>query len=145
MNIIIGNDHAAIDLKYDIINHLQAKSSVSVTDHVCEGLEYPDYALDICNKVVSGEYDIGILLCGTGVGMCMAANKVRSIRAVVCSEPFTAQMARSHNDANVLCIGARVIGGGLAKIIVDAFLDEPFAGGRHAGRVAKIMEIEKIR
>ena len=146
MKIAIGNDHAGILLKREIVGYLAGKEEdMSVTDYGAQdkpGLDYPDYAWEICNKVLNSGYVRGILLCGTGAGMCMAANKVCGIRAVVCSDPYTAQLARAHNDANVLCIGARVVGGELAKLIVDAFIEAPFEGGRHALRVAKIMNIE---
>ena len=148
MNIIIGNDHAAIDLKKDIISHLADMDNINATDCGAQdkqSLDYPDCAQNVCNKILSGAFEKGILLCGTGAGMCITANKIKGIRAVVCSDPYTAKLARAHNDANVLCIGARVVGNALAKIIVDAFLAEPFEGGRHAARVAKIMEIESKR
>jgi len=145
MKVAIGNDHAAIQLKGDIWEYLEGKDDVSVTD--CgvrdnQDTDYSDHAWEVSNKVLSGEFDKGILLCGTGVGMCIAANKVRGIRAVVCSDPYTARLARAHNDVNVLCIGARVVGSELAKLIVDAFLDTPFEGGRHSARVRKVMELE---
>ena len=107
-------------------------------------VDYSDYAQKVCEKVVSGECDFGILICGSGGGMSMAANKIRGVRAILCSEPYTAKMARSHNNANVLCIGTRVVGEDLAKMIVDAFLTEPFEGGRHSARVAKVMDLENL-
>jgi len=146
MKIVIGNDHAAIELKQDMIEYLSGKNDISVADFgACkaEGIDYPDYAKTVCAKVASGEYDMGILLCGTGVGMSMAANKMRGIRAVVCSDPYSAKLSREHNNANVLCIGQRVVGSGLARVIVDAFLGASFEGGRHGGRVEKIMKIEE--
>jgi len=145
MKIVVGNDHAAIGLKEAILAHL-AKRDFEVTDlgAVDENAnEYPDYALKVSKGVTTGEYDLGILLCGTGAGMCMAANKVNGIRAVVCSDTYTAHLSREHNDANVLCIGARVVGSELAKTILDAFLDAKFQGGRHRHRVDKLMNIEK--
>lgn len=153
MKVAIGNDHAAIQLKEDILNHLLGKktdeavkeSKIKVGDFGArdkESMDYPDYAWEICNKVRSSEFNLGILICGTGAGMCIAANKIRGIRAVVCSDPYTAQLARAHNDANVLCIGSRVVGNELAKYIVDAFIKAPFEGGRHGKRVEKIMELE---
>ena len=145
MKVIIGNDHAAIGLKQDIMIHLEAMDDYCVADIGAQdksGSDYPDYAREVCKMVLNDGYDKGILLCGTGAGMCMAANKVKGIRAVVCSDPYTAQLARAHNDANILCLGARVVGSELAKSIVDTFLVEPFAGGRHTARVAKIMDIE---
>jgi len=145
MRIIIGNDHTAVELKQEVLRHLAEKHGIAGADHGAQdrhGPEYPDYARDIADRLTSGEFDLGILLCGTGAGMCIAANKKRGIRAVVCSEPYTAQLSREHNDANVLCIGARVVGVELAKLIVDAFLAAEFEGGRHARRVAKITGME---
>lgn len=144
MKIIVGNDHAAVNLKHEIIEHLKSKN-IAVTDAGAQAageLDYPDYAFNVCKKVTSGEYDFGILLCGTGIGMCMSANKINGIRAVVCSDTFSSKLSRSHNNANVLCMGERVVGTGLAKMIVDAFLEEDFEGGRHALRVNKITELE---
>jgi len=144
MRIAIGNDHAATQLKKDMIDHLQGKDIV-VTDLGAENdksTAYPEYALRVSKGIVEGQFDIGLLLCGTGAGMCMAANKVRGIRAVVCSDPYTAQLSRAHNDANVLCMGARVVGGELAKTILDAFLEAQFEGGRHQPRIDMIMAIE---
>ena len=140
MNIIIANDHAAVELKIAVMQHL-TDNNVNVEDLGAtdgEKADYPDKARELCQKVTAGGYDFGILLCGTGAGMCMTANKIRGIRAVLCSEPYTAPQSRSHNDANVLCIGARVVGEGMAKMIVDAFVATPFEGGRHSGRIAKI-------
>ena len=145
MKIAIGNDHAAIGLKKDILAHLQSKAGIEVTDlgvQENESADYPKQAEIVASKVVSGEYDKGILLCGTGAGICMSANKVRGIRAVVCSEAYTAKLSRQHNDANVLCMGARVVGSELAKSIADAFLETEFEGGRHQLRVDMIMAIE---
>jgi len=147
MKIAIGNDHAATQLKKDMIDHLHGKgNTITVTDLGAEndqGAAYPDYALRVSKGIMDGQYDIGLLLCGTGAGMCMAANKVHGIRAVVCSDPYTAQLSRAHNDANVLCMGARVVGGELAKTILDAFLEAQFEGGRHQSRIDMVMAIEK--
>ena len=147
MKVVIGNDHAAVQLKHEIIQYLESKEEICILDGCTynnKDMEYPDYAREVCNKVLSGEYDCGILLCGTGVGMSMAANKMRGIRAVVCSDPCSAKFSRAHNDANILCLGARVVGAELAKTIVDVFLSQPFEGGRHTIRVAKIMELENL-
>ena len=135
MHIAITNDHAAIALKKEIIAYVQQKTpAITVTDlgtSENEGIDYPDYARRVTAGVATGQYDYGILLCGTGAGMCMTANKQRGIRAVLCSEPYTAAMSRLHNNANVLCLGARVVGTELAKTIIDAFqkgnLDISFA------------------
>ena len=146
MEIAIANDHAAILLKHDILKYLNEKKNVTAKDfgalenQCC--LDYPEYAWEVCCKVLSGKFDKGILICGTGSGMCIASNKVRGIRAVVCSDPYTARFARAHNDANILCIGSRVVGCELAKFIVDTFVETSFEGGRHSSRVAKIMDIE---
>ena len=148
MKLAIGNDHTSIQLKASVLEHLKGRPDIIVTDLGAmeapdpEGRDYPDYALRIGQEVAAGTYDMGILLCGTGVGMCIAANKVSGIRAVVCSEPYSARLSREHNDANILCIGARVVGDELAKMILDAFLDAQHMGGRHALRVEKIMAIE---
>ena len=144
MKIIIGNDHAAVDLTLDIAAHLQA-GGINVT-HIGvpagQRCHYPHKAADVAQALSRGEYDLGILVCGTGAGMCIAANKFRGIRAVVCSDPYTAKLTREHNDANILCLGARVLGSELAKMIVDIFLHTPFEGGRHAERVQMIAEFE---
>lgn len=145
MRIAITNDHAATELKEVLFAHIQEKFSASVTDLGSKGekgTDYPEYALTAAKEVKSGTQDLAILLCGTGAGMCIAANKVRGIRAVVCSEPYTARLSREHNDAQILCIGARVVGTELAKEIVDAFLSAKFEGGRHAKRVDMFMTFE---
>jgi len=108
-----------------------------------ESCDYPDIALQLCRAVTAGDGDRGVLVCGTGIGMSMAANKVKGIRAALCGDVFSAIMSREHNDANVICLGERVLGPGLAVCILDAWLDTEFAGGRHARRVNKIMAIEK--
>ena len=106
-------------------------------------MDYPDIAKAACDKIVSGECQLGILICGTGIGISMAANKIKGIRACACSDTFSAKYTRLHNDANVLCLGGRVVGPGLAAELVDLFLDTPFEGGRHQLRVDKIMELER--
>jgi ribose 5-phosphate isomerase B len=105
--------------------------------------DYPVYADLAAHAVARGECDLGILICGTGIGMSLAANKVEGIRAAACSEPYSAKMAHAHNNCNILCFGARVVGSELAKMIVDAYLDTPFEGGRHQRRVDMIMKIER--
>ena len=104
--------------------------------------DYPDYAVKCCREITEGRAGFGVLCCGTGVGMSMAANKVKGIRAACCSDTFSARATRSHNDANVLCIGERVVGPGLAKELIDAFISTSFEGGRHQRRIDKVMEIE---
>jgi len=144
MKIVITNDHTSLELKNAIMAHLKEKN-FKVTDLGSQGekaADYPEYALSAAKGIASGEYDLGIFLCGTGVGMCIAANKVRGIRAVVCSEPYTARLSREHNNAQILCIGARVVGSELAKTIVDAFLEAKFEGGRHQTRVEMFMAFE---
>jgi ribose 5-phosphate isomerase B len=145
MKIAIGSDHGGFHLKAVIIDYLTRKG---ITFHdfgtySVESVDYPDIALDVAQAVTKGEYDRGILICGTGIGISIAANKVKGIRAALCHDVFSAQMSREHNNANILAMGERVIGPGLAEMIVDKWLNSEFAGGRHANRVAKIAQIEK--
>lgn len=138
--IIIGCDHGALNLKAAVKKHLEAKG-IEVEDvgtYTSDSCNYPDYANKVCEKVQDGTYALGILCCGTGIGMSMAANKHKGIRAAVCGDTFSARMTRMHNDANVLCMGERVIGPGLACDIVDLFISTDFEGGRHATRVALV-------
>jgi ribose 5-phosphate isomerase B len=138
--IAIGADHAGYDLKLVLVQEL-GKLGFEIQDLGTDSLEscdYPDYGHAVSEAVEEGRADRGILVCGTGVGMSITANRHRGVRAVVCSEPFSARMSRRHNDANVLCLGARVVGAGTALDIVDAFLRTPYEGGRHARRVSKI-------
>ena len=142
--LVIGCDHAAPELKAIVRDHLIARG-FDVTDvgtHTTDSCNYPDYAHALCEKIQSGECELGILICGTGIGMSMAANKHRGIRAACCSDTFSARLTRLHNDANVLCFGARVVGMGLAFDLVDAFVDAEFEGGKHAVRVDMITAIE---
>lgn len=144
MKIAIGSDHVGFELKPVIIRHLQSRGC-DVEDMGCCGSErtdYPLYAEKVARAVVSGEFDLGVLICGTGVGISIAANKVRGIRAVVCSEPYSAAMARRHNNANILAFGARVVGPDMAMMIVDHFLDAEFEGGRHQARLDMISKLE---
>lgn len=142
--IVIGCDHAALDLKNAVISHLKEKDYdvVDVGTYTSDSCNYPTIAHDACEKIQKGEAALGILVCGTGIGMSMAANKHRGIRAALCSDTFSASATREHNDANVLCMGARVIGEGLALDIVDAFLSHEFLGGRHQTRVDMVMALE---
>lgn len=142
--IVIGSDHAGILLKPTVIKHLESKgySVEDVGTYTTDSCDYPDYARKVCQKIISGEYEIGILICGTGIGMSMAANKHNGIRAACCSDTFSARMTRMHNNANVLCFGERVVGPGLALELVDAFINTEFQGGRHEKRVAKLSDIE---
>ena len=143
--IIIGCDHGGFDLKNEIISHLE-KRAIEVTDvgtYSTDSCNYPDYARALCKRIQSGEFERGILVCGTGIGISIAANKHNGIRAACCSDTFSARMTRMHNDANVLCMGGRVVGAGLACDMVDLFVDTEFEGGRHETRVNKVMAIEK--
>jgi ribose 5-phosphate isomerase B len=143
--IILGGDHAAPELKKIVYDHLIAKGFTveDVGTHSTESCNYPDIARALCKKLQNGEGDLGILICGTGIGMSMAANKHRGIRAACCSDTFSARLTREHNDANVLCFGARVIAQGLALDLVDAFVNTEFQGGKHQIRVDMIAEIER--
>ena len=135
--IIIGCDHAAPELKNTVRDHLIARG-FDVEDvgvHTTDSCHYPDIARKVCAKVQSGEREIGILVCGTGIGMSMAANKHKGIRAACCSDTFSARLTRLHNDANVLCFGARVVGQGLALDLADVFVDTEFEGGKHKTRI----------
>jgi ribose 5-phosphate isomerase B len=143
MRIVAASDHAGLALKAQLVEALRARGH-EITDlgtHDGKSVDYPDYAALLGQKVAGGEAAWGLLVCGTGVGMSIAANKVPGVRAAVVSEPFSARMARQHNDANVLCLGERVVGPGLAGEILDTFLGASFEGGRHAGRVAKLSRI----
>lgn len=145
MKIAIGNDHAAPELKLAVIEHLKSKG-IECIDMGCavgEKCDYPNAAKAVCEKVTSGECDLGILICGTGVGMSIAANKVKGIRAACCSDYFSARLTREHNNANVLCFGARVVGEGTAMDLVDAFVDTPFSNEeRHQKRINLITALE---
>ncbi len=145
MKIAIGCDHAALKLKNDVIEKLR-KEGYEVEDfgiHEQKSVDYPDYALPVAEAVASGRADKGILICGTGIGMSIAANKVKGIRCALCSDTFSAHATREHNDANILAFGERVVGEGLAMDIVDTFLKTPFSGDdRHVKRIAKISAIE---
>ena len=144
MRIAIGNDHSAVELKNIIKDHLESKGYevLNLGTDSNESCDYPVYGEKVGRAVVSGEADLGIAICGTGVGISLAANKVKGIRACVCSEPYTAKLSRMHNNSNVLAFGARVVGSELAKMIVDEWLAAEFEGGRHQRRVDLIMEIE---
>ena len=145
MKIGIGNDHSALVLKAEIIGFLKEKGHevIDYGTNSTESCDYPVYGEKVARAVASGEVEQGILICGTGLGISLAANKVRGIRAAVCSEPYTARMARQHNNCNVLAFGARVVGAELAKMIVDTWLSTEFEGGRHQRRVDMIMAIEE--
>ena len=143
--LVIGSDHGGFTLKEAIKKHL-ADNGVAVTDmgtHSLDSVDYPDIAVDVAKAVASGEYERGILICGTGVGVSIAANKVPGIRAALCHDTFSAAMSREHNDANILTMGERVIGQGLACMIVDTWLASSFTGGRHARRVGKLNALDQ--
>ena len=144
MKIGIANDHTALEMKKDIIAYLESKGHEIVdygTDST-ESTDYPIWGEKVANAVASGEVEKGIAICGTGLGISLACNKVNGIRACVCSEPYTARYSRLHNNCNIICFGARVIGIEMAKIIVDEFFETEFEGGRHQRRVDMIMDIE---
>jgi len=145
MRIAVGSDHAGYALKEHLTQHLLEKG-IEVADlggYAPERIDYPLAGERVANAVAGGEFDYGLLICGTGVGISMAANKVPGIRAVVCSEPYSAIMSKEHNNANILALGERVVGFGLAVTILDAWLNAQFEGGRHARRVDIISDIER--
>lgn len=138
--IAIGSDHGGFSLKKELTAYLE-KKGIEYKDfgtHSDASCDYPDVAIPVAETVAAGEYRFGILICGTGIGMSIAANKVKGIRAALCHDVYSAKMTRLHNDANVLCCGARVIGLGLFLEIVEAFLSTGFEGGRHSVRTGKI-------
>jgi ribose 5-phosphate isomerase B len=143
MKIMVGCDHAGYELKESVVGHLKAGGH-EVADAGTYGLEsvdYPYYAGQVARAVAGGEAERGVLICGSGIGMCMAANRVRGARAVQAAEPFSARMSRRHNNSNILCLGSRMIGVGMAMEILDVWLLEPFDGGRHQGRVELIDQL----
>jgi ribose 5-phosphate isomerase B len=144
LKIAVANDHVAVDMKHVISQYLSAKGHEVInfgTDSTV-ACDYPVVAETASLAVVNGEADCGVLICGTGLGMSIAANKVRGIRAAVCSEPYSAMRAKTHNNANIICFGARVIGPDMAKMIVDSWLEAEFEAGRHAERVNLITKLE---
>lgn len=144
MKIGIGNDHAAFELKNTIKAYLESQGHevVDYGSYSAERCDYPVFGEKVALAVRSGEVERGVLICGTGVGISIAANKVRGIRAAVCSEPFTAQMVRRHNDAQIIAFGARIVGEEMARAIVDAYFGASFEGGRHQTRIDMLMDIE---
>ena len=146
MKITIGSDHGAVQLKEEVKMVLKEYGDVEVKDvgtFGTDAVDYPDVAEKVCGDVVSGKADRGIVLCGTGIGISIAANKIKGIRCALCNDVFSAKMSRQHNDANVLAMGGRVLGFGPAGEIVRAFVEGKFEGGRHERRVNKIMALEK--
>lgn len=137
MRVAIGNDHGGLELKKVVMTLLQ-ELGVAIEDHGCnstQSVDYPAFARAVCQQVQEGNCERGILICGTGIGMSMAANRLASIRAALCHEPYTARMSREHNNANVLCLGGRVIGPALAVEVVRTWIETGFAGGRHQRRI----------
>ena len=142
--IVIGSDHGGYGLKLEIIKFLK-ENNYEYLDMGCQGeaVDYPDIAEVVCEKVLDNTAKCGILICGTGIGISIAANKIKGIRAALCADYFSAKYTRLHNDANVMCLGGRTIGAGYACELVDVFLKTGFEGGRHATRVGKIMDLEE--
>lgn len=141
MKLYIASDHAGLSTKSEVIKFLEKKDCCELIDlgtHSEKSVDYTDFAHELSKKVLEDSGSFGVLICGTGIGMSMAANKHKGIRAALCYDSYTAKMARSHNDANVLCFGARVVGFGVIESILEAWIDEPFAGERHEKRVKKI-------
>lgn len=145
--IAFACDHGGFELKETIIKWLD-DNGYEVVDFGCNStasVDYPDYALPASQAVARGECDLGILVCGTGIGMSLCANKVKGIRAACCSDTFSAKMTRLHNNSNILCFGARVVGAGLAIELVRNFVESEFEGDRHINRINKVMAIENIQ
>lgn len=145
MRVGIANDHAATELKFQVKEYLESKGYEVInygtdTNGSCN---YPEYGEAVGKAVASGEVDKGVLICGTGVGISIAANKVKGVRAVVCSEPVTARLSKMHNDSNIVAFGSRIVGFETAKAIIDAFFETEYEGGRHQRRIDMIQEIEE--
>lgn len=142
MKIAIGNDHAGVEFKNIIKEHLrkQGHEVINVGTDTLDSVDYPDIAKEVSELVINEKVNYGILICGTGIGISIAANKIHGIRAALCNNEFTARLSRQHNNANIIALGARVLGDELAKACVDTFLNTEFEGGRHAKRVGKIEE-----
>ncbi len=140
MHIALGSDHAGHELRQAVHVHLErlGHTVLDVGTFTAESVDYPLFAAQVCRKVATHEATLGILVCGTGIGMSLAANRVRGVRAALCTESYTAKLARAHNDANVLCMGQRVVGEGVALNMVDTFITTEFEGGRHARRIDQL-------
>ena len=145
MKIAIANDHSAVEMKKEIMAYVEGLGHEVINLGNDSGIscDYPEYGEKVGRAVAAGEYDCGILICGTGIGISIAANKVHGIRAAVCADSTMARLAKEHNNANIIAFGARIVGMELAKEIVKAYLDAEFLGGRHEQRIAKITEIEE--
>lgn len=143
--LAIGSDHGGFELKNHVMKHLD-KLGIEYKDYGCydeNSVDYPDIAKAVGEAVASGECERGILICGTGIGISIAANKIKGIRAALCSDVYSAKMTKEHNNANIICMGGRVIGRELAFMIVDTWLGAEFQGGRHQARIDKIHALEK--
>ena len=140
LKIAIGNDHAGVEFKNKLIQKLRSKGYeiMNVGTDTLDSVDYPDIAKKVSGKVLDGEVNFGILICGTGIGISIAANKIKGIRAALCHNEYTAKLARLHNDANIIALGARVLGEDLGLACVETFINTEFEGGRHARRVGKI-------
>lgn len=147
MKLAIGNDHVAVEMKQEIKAYLEEKGIevIDVGTNSTERFNYPVSGYKVAKMVAAGEVDGGVLICGTGVGISLAANKVRGIRACVCSDPYTAKLSKQHNNTNIIAFGARVIGIETAKMIVDEWLGAEYEGGRHQTRIDMIREIEETQ
>ena len=145
MKIAIAADHGGFELKDSMVEYIKSIGNevMDLGTNSADSVDYPDYAKKVCEEIQQENSDLGILICGTGIGMSLAANKFEGIRAACVSDVYSAKMSRNHNNANVLCIGARVIGDEVAKLIIKTFLENEFEAGRHQRRVDKIMAIEK--
>jgi len=144
MRIVIGSDHRGVEIKRRLLDQLRScgHDVLDIGTESAESVDYPDYAYEVAKLVGNGEREFGLLICGTGTGMCIAANKVRGVRAASCQDVLTAEMSRRHNDANVLCLSADLVGEDQMTKMIRLFLETPFDGGRHARRVEKIAKIE---
>jgi len=142
--IIIGADHGGYEMKQILGEHLKSLSYevVDIGTHNSQKCDYPDIANSLCSRVTTGEFEKGILICGSGIGISIAANKVHGIRCALCHDHYTAKMSRQHNNANILALGGRVVGPEVAKGMVDVFLSENFLGSYHCGRIEKITNLE---
>ena len=145
MKIAIAADHGGFELKDSMVEYIKSLGNevLNLGTNSADSVDYPDYAKKVCEEIQKGNSDLGILICGTGIGMSLAANKFEGIRAACVSDVYSAKMSRNHNNANVLCFGARVIGDEVAKLIIKTFLENEFEAGRHQRRVDKIMAFEK--
>lgn len=148
MRVLMASDHGALEMKNDLVAWLRDQHGLDVIDfgiHSLDAVDYPDLAAALCQALLEGRGERGILLCGTGLGMSMAANRFSGVRAALCHDEFGARLSRQHNDANVLVLGGRVTGQAVARGIVDVWLTEPFEGGRHQRRLEKLDRVATTR